>query len=75
MENKLMVLEEVAEYLHCSPGTIRGWRRTKNFPCIKKSHRFVRYRKDEIDDWLNNAASSGKTKKRRFAKIKDIIFA
>ena len=52
MENKLMVLKEVAEYLHCSSDTIRTWRKTKDFPCINISHRFVRYRKREIDNWL-----------------------
>jgi len=52
MENKLMILEEVAEYLHCSPDAIRCWRKTKDFPYIKISHRFVRYRKIEIDKWL-----------------------
>lgn len=52
MKNTLMILKEVAEYLQCSPDTIRIWRRTKNFPYIKISHRFVRYRKREIDNWL-----------------------
>ena len=62
MENELMVLEEVAKYLHCSPDAIRVWRRTKNFPYIKISHRCVRYRKHEIDDWLDNMALSRETK-------------
>ena len=71
MENRLMILKEVAEYLHCSPGIIRDWRRTNGFPCIKIGKHFVRYRKAEIDDWLRlrNTASSGKIKKRRFANF------
>ena len=65
-----MILAEVAEYLQCSPDTIRVWRRTKNFPCIKISHRFVRYRKDEIDEWLKRHSFIRKDKGGKIYQIK-----
>jgi len=51
MEN-IMTLEEVAKYLKMKPQTIYLWAQKSNIPAVKLGKEW-RFRKDVIDEWLN----------------------
>lgn len=51
MEN-IMTLEEVANYLKLKPQTIYIWAQKGNIPAVKLGKEW-RFRKDVIDEWLN----------------------
>jgi len=62
MEN-ILTLEEVAKYLKMKPQTIYLWAQKGDIPAVKLGKEW-RFRKDVIDEWLN----------QRFAdKFKPII--
>lgn len=47
-----MTLEEVANYLKMKPQTIYTWAQKGDIPAIKLGKEW-RFRKDVIDEWLN----------------------
>jgi len=47
-----MTLEEVAGYLKLKPQTIYLWAQKGNIPAVKLGKEW-RFRKDVIDEWLN----------------------
>lgn len=49
----LMDESECAAYLGVKPRTLRLWRRTRGLPHIKLTHKIIRYRKEDVDQWLN----------------------
>lgn len=49
----LWVEEQVAEYLAIEPRTCRLWRTARGLPFIRISSKAVRYRKADIDAWLD----------------------
>lgn len=51
MEN-IMTIEEVAKYLKMKPQTIYSWAQKGNIPAVKLGKEW-RFRKDVIDEWLN----------------------
>ena len=51
MDN-IMTLEEVAKYLKMKPQTIYTWAQKGNIPAAKLGKEW-RFRKDLIDEWLN----------------------
>ena len=54
MENdKIMTLEEVAEYLRLKPQTIYTWAQEKKIPAAKIGKEW-RFKKSMIDRWFND---------------------
>ena len=53
MDDKLMTLKEVADYLRISVWTLYRWQSKKQVPVIKMGG-LNRFRKSEIDQWLCN---------------------
>ena len=51
MEN-IMTLEEVAGYLKLKPQTIYIWAQKGNIPAVKLGKEW-RFRRDVIDEWVN----------------------
>ena len=51
MDN-IMTLEEVAKYLKMKPQTIYLWAQKGNIPAVKLGKEW-RFRRDVIDEWLN----------------------
>ena len=51
MEN-IMTIEEVAKYLKMKPQTIYTWAQKGQIPAVKLGKEW-RFRKDVIDEWLN----------------------
>ena len=52
--NKLITVEELAEYLRSTPGTIYAWKSTGIIPpdCVKKVGRKLLFVAQKIEEWL-----------------------
>jgi len=46
-----------AEYLGCTPGTLKTWRASGAGPRHHGRHRFVRYHVSDLDDFVLNGGS------------------
>ncbi len=51
-DDKIMTLEEVAEYLRVKPQTIYTWAQEKKIPAAKLGKEW-RFKKSIIDQWFN----------------------
>ena len=51
-KDRLMKIQEVAEYLNLSPKTIASMVYQKRIPHIKLSRRCLRFKKSDIDRWI-----------------------
>ncbi len=51
--NKIMTLEEVADYLRVKPQTIYTWAQEKKIPAAKLGKEW-RFRKSVVDKWFND---------------------
>ncbi len=51
-DDKIMTLEEVAEYLRLKPQTIYTWAQEKKIPAAKLGKEW-RFKKSMIDKWFN----------------------
>ncbi len=51
--DKIMTLEEVAEYLRLKPQTIYTWAQEKKIPAAKLGKEW-RFKKSMIDKWFND---------------------
>jgi excisionase family DNA binding protein len=52
MSNRLLTTREIAEVLSVSPETVLRWTRRGELPAIRLPGGALRYRRDEIEDWL-----------------------
>ena len=52
--DKIMTLEEVAEYLRVKPQTIYTWAQEKKIPAAKLGKEW-RFRKSMVDKWFNDS--------------------
>jgi excisionase family DNA binding protein len=52
-KDRIMTLEEVAEYLRVKPQTIYTWAQEKKIPAAKLGKEW-RFRKSMIDKWFND---------------------
>ncbi len=62
MSDRLMTVEQMAEYLQVDQYTIYAWTRKGEMPAFKVG-RFWRFRKDEIDKWLEDQRNKSKSSK------------
>ncbi|MCM8763240.1 MAG: helix-turn-helix domain-containing protein [Candidatus Omnitrophica bacterium] len=49
--DKLLTLEEAAQYLDIHPGTLYRWVKEKRVPSFKVG-RIWRFKKEKLEDWL-----------------------
>ena len=54
-ETRTWSTEEAADYLGCTEGTLRVWVSKKRVPYVKVG-RLVRFRKADLDAWLDRNA-------------------
>ena len=56
MDSKLMTVEELAEYLRTTPGTVYTWKSMGVIPakCVKKIGRKLLFVAQEVDAWLSS---------------------
>ncbi|MGE5419127.1 MAG: helix-turn-helix domain-containing protein [Chloroflexota bacterium] len=52
-KDKIMTLEEVAEYLRLTPQTIYSWAQEKKIPAVKLGKEW-RFKKSLIDKWFDD---------------------
>jgi excisionase family DNA binding protein len=50
-EERLLTIDEVAEFLHINPMTVYAWVKDEKIPAFKIG-KVWRFRKSEIDNWL-----------------------
>ncbi len=50
-EERLLTIDEVAEFLHVNPMTVYAWVKEGKIPAFKIG-KVWRFRKTEIDEWL-----------------------
>jgi excisionase family DNA binding protein len=55
----LLTLHEVAELLRVPQATLRYWRHCNTGPHSYKIGRHVRYRRQDVHDWLRGQRSAG----------------
>lgn len=57
----LLTTKQAAEYLGISPATLDTWRCTKRnvIPYIKLGNKFVRYRSEDLDNFIEASAVGG----------------
>jgi excisionase family DNA binding protein len=54
---EVMTVREVAEYLRLPVGTLYGWRYRGKGPVGMRVGRHVRYRRADVEEWLDRGAS------------------
>lgn len=54
-----LTVDQLADYLSVSPGTVRNWVSQKYIPYAKRG-RIVRFHRQKIDTWLMADACSGR---------------
>jgi len=59
MPEKLMTLPEVAEYLNVPPATLYAWRYRNAGPRSVKVGRHVRYRRSDVEKYLDRPDERG----------------
>jgi len=57
--NRLLTVDEVAEYLQVKSSTIYQWTHMEFIPHVKVG-KFVRFRLDRIDTWLEKRSTKGR---------------
>lgn len=62
MSDRLMTVEQMAKYLQVDQYTIYVWARKGRMPAFKIG-RFWRFRKEEIDKWLEGRKNQGERPK------------
>ena len=60
----LLTIREVSQLLHIKPSTLYAWAAQGRLPCFK-IHGLVRFRRDEIDQWLESFRERQKAEKSR----------
>ena len=60
---RLMTVEEIAEYLQVKPSTIYQWTHQRFIPHVKLGNR-VRFRLSQVDRWVEGKANNGKFSKK-----------
>lgn len=59
MDERLWTEQETAEYLQVAVGTLRRWRAEGSGPPALRAGRTVRYRRADVDAWLQRQADDG----------------
>lgn len=57
--DRLMTVAEVADWLGVNPGTLYSWRHTHRGPRSLTLQGAVRYRRADIEEWLDRGAKRG----------------
>jgi hypothetical protein len=65
----LLTEEEVAKHLHVSLAALRRWRLEGRGPRFIKVSALVRYRPEELEDWLASQPTGGAAEKPRAVRV------
>lgn len=53
-------IDEAAEYLGVKPATIRSWIKNKAMPSHRVGGKLLKFKKSEIDEWVNRGCKEKK---------------
>ncbi|MCL0046633.1 helix-turn-helix domain-containing protein [Dehalococcoidales bacterium] len=70
MIEKLLTVDEVAQYIRLNRETVLRKARKGEIPAIKIGYRSYRFSKDQIDAWLREKTTEAKTKSGEEIKLK-----
>jgi excisionase family DNA binding protein len=59
---RLLTTDEVAEWLQMSPDTVRQWRADRTGPRGYRIGRHVRYRREDVEAWLEERSDAARRK-------------
>ena len=59
----LLTEQDVAKHLHVSVGSLRRWRAERKGPQFIKVGPLVRYRPDDVEEWLRSRPIGGETRR------------
>jgi excisionase family DNA binding protein len=65
MNNQLMTVTEVAEYLGLAVGTIYHMVSQRRLPCVRLSARCLRFRRSDLDEFIANLAEGAHREESR----------
>ena len=66
--DKWLSVEEIADHLGVKPNTIYKWSSTKSDFPARKLGRLLKFKAEEIDDWVRKGSSRKKRKSQSKAK-------
>ena len=69
----LLTETEVAERLKVSLASIRRWRLEKRGPTFVKMGALVRYRPEDLDNWLASLSAQGDGRSRGTARDNEVV--
>jgi len=55
---EILTDEQCCAMLSVQPRTLRLWRRTRGLPHVKITSRIIRYRKSDVDAWLDSHSTA-----------------
>lgn len=56
--NKLLTIDDLAEYLSIPKGTLYQWRSKGKGPAGIKMGKYVRYRPEDVDTWIEQQGAA-----------------
>jgi excisionase family DNA binding protein len=59
VQGRLLTTREVAEFLNVSPHTMLDWVSDGKIPAIRLANRAIRFREDELAEWLESKSTRG----------------
>jgi excisionase family DNA binding protein len=62
---RLLTARDLGEFLDVSPETVLRWTRRGELPAIKLPGGAIRYRADDLDDWLTKHATAAPGREAR----------
>ncbi len=66
---KLLTIEDVAEFLQVKPSVVKYWIYNRDIPFIKLG-RYIRFDHNEIKCWIEeNKSNNGNLKRRNFLRL------
>lgn len=68
MSQALLKREEVAEYLGVSPQSVYNWSKSGKLPAPIKIGRLARWRKSDIDNFIESNGTTPQNKSSRLSK-------
>ncbi len=58
MDSKLLSVDELADYLGVPSNTVYQWRKTGKGPRGYRIGKYVRFRPDEVDAWIDGQVTA-----------------
>lgn len=71
--DEIMTIDEVAKYLKVTKKTIYYLIYQKSLPTVKLGSRLLRFRKSDIDNWLESKSNIKSIDRKEEEKIKAIL--